>query len=83
MSIEARKDRKPLPTIYLLLLGFLRIQYLFFKQFFESIQHIGLFFHTLKSTIRDGYSKGLLSRERVGLNFVVWGSGREFHGWDF
>ena len=37
---------------------------------------------TLKRTLRVGYSKGLLSRERVGVPHVVWGSGREIHGWD-
>ena len=39
-------------------------------------------FYTLKSIVRVGYFEGMLSIKRVGLPYVVWGNGREFHGWD-
>ena len=87
MGIEVGKVRKPSHYVNLFLFTCLRAKCYSCWEISESKQYIRVILHTLKSIVMEGYSKGILRRERVGFPFVVWCSIREYHcclmvGWD-
>jgi hypothetical protein len=81
MSTVAEAIPSNLQPCYCFSLTILRPSVFCPRLLLEGRQQIGLFLHTLKSIGREEHSEGLLSREGVGLPCVVWGSGRECHGW--
>ena len=72
MSLEAGQVRNHYPLCSCCFLGALEAKYWTCRPLPSKHITEELLLHTLKSTVREGYSQGLLSRERVGLSGVVW-----------